>query len=267
VGHGLTPAESDAWRLAEDVTAALRRELGDDLVSVVVHGSLAMGCYYAPKADVDLLAVVARKLKPTERRAVTEALFDAHDRRRSGAGIEISLVTAEAAQSAIHPMPFEVHVASDMHDLDAARDGSFDYATDRTDDDLAAHITVSRARGVPLVGPPPAEVFAPMPWRHYLDSLNTDLNWALERAAGNPVYLILNACRVLQIDALGEGTVMSKKEGGIWGLSALPAQYRPLIEDALRHYASDEEEGTAKVNEAALGRFVEFVKCRRAGTC
>jgi predicted nucleotidyltransferase len=267
VGHGLTPAESDAWQLAEDVTAALRRELGDDLVSVVVHGSLAMGCYYAPKADVDLLAVVARPLTSSERRQVTEALFRVHDARASGAGIEISIVTSEAARSAAHPMPFEVHVGDDMLDLEAVRDGSFDYSGDRADDDLAAHITVARARGVSLYGPPAAEVFAPIPWQHYLNSLNTDLNWALERLADNPVYLILNACRVLQIDALGEGTVMSKEEGGTWGMSALPAQYRPLIETALQYYRSDEPEGAAKVNESALGRFVEFVKCRHAGTC
>jgi streptomycin 3"-adenylyltransferase len=267
MGHGVTPAERDAWLLADNVTAELRMELGEDLVSVVVHGSLAMGCYHAPKADVDLLAVVAQRLTPERRRAVTAALFDVHDRRESGAGIEISVVTADAARSAAHPMPFEVHVGDDMLDLEAVRSGSFDYSGERTDDDLAAHITVARARGVAVFGPPPAEVFSPIPWRHYLDALSTDLDWALERAAVNPVYLVLNACRVLQIDALGEGTVMSKAEGGTWGLSALPAQYGPLIEAALNHYGSAEAEGTAKLDSGALRRFVEFVKCRHAGTC
>src|SRR5688572_26356429 len=97
--------DPDARALAEAVSDALRRVLGDDLLSVVVHGSLAMGCYRAPKADVDMLAVCRHELRPNERRSVAEALIAAHDARRSGAGIEISVVTAAAAQAAAHPMP------------------------------------------------------------------------------------------------------------------------------------------------------------------
>ena len=256
--------DPDARALAEAVRDSLRDTLGDALVSVVVHGSLAMGCYRAPKADVDMLAVTARALTPAERRRVAVGLIAAHDARRSGAGIEISLVTAEAARTAEHPMPFEVHVGGDGGSLVEMREGRFDYAATHTDQDLAAHITVARSRGVALFGPPAAEVFAPVPWRHYLDALETDLEWALERIGENPVYFVLNACRVLQIDALGEGTVMSKAEGAAWGRDHLPEQYRPLIGDAHAHYLSDEPEGAAALDAEALEKFAAFVRCRKA---
>src|SRR5687768_18373015 len=97
-GSKRRPWDRDARTLAEAVSDALLRVLRDDLVSVVVHGSLAMGCYRAPKADVDLLAVCRDELTPNERRRVAEALILAHDARRSGAGIEISVVTAHAAR-------------------------------------------------------------------------------------------------------------------------------------------------------------------------
>jgi hypothetical protein len=256
--------DPDARALADAVRDALVDVLGDELLSVIVHGSLAMGCYRAPKADVDMLAVCRHALAPNRRRRIAETLIAVHDARRSGAGIEISIVTAAAARSGVHPMPYELHVSGDCSGLAEMRDGSFDYSADGLDPDLAAHITVARARGVALFGPSPAEIFAPMPWGYYLDALETDLKWALERVEENPAYFVLNACRVLQIEALGEGTVMSKPEGARWGLHHLPEQYRPLLGAALAHYLSDQPEGAAVLDTDALERFAASVKCRRS---
>ncbi len=269
MGGGVTAVrfadwDPDARALAEAVRDSLRETLGDALVSVVVHGSLAMGCYRAPKSDVDILAVSARGLTPAERQRVADGLIAAHDARGSGAGIEISIVTADAARAAEHPMPFEVHLSGDFDSLVEMREGRFDYSANNTDQDLAAHIMVARSRGVALFGPPAADVFTPVPWQHYLDALETDLEWALDRLTESPVYFVLNACRVLQIDALGEGTVMSKAEGAAWGRDNLPEQYRPLISAALVHYLSDEPEGAAVLDAEALGKFAVFVRCRKA---
>ncbi len=258
--------DADAAALAQAVTATLEHELGDELVSVIVHGSLAMGCYRAPKSDVDMLAVCAGPLSPPKRQAIIEALLRAHDARGSGAGLEMSLVTAEAAREAAHPMPFELHFGCEPEFTDAVRAGTFDYGDGKTDPDLAAHITVAGARGVTMRGLDADIVFAPMPWRHYMDALETDLAWALEpeRLRTNTVYFVLNACRVLQIDALGEGTVMSKAEGAMWGIAHLPKQYAPMIEAVLAHYLSGEPEGTAVLDMDAVGKFAEFVRCRHS---
>ena len=48
------------------------------------------------------------------------------------------------------------------------------------------------------------------------------------------MYLILNLARVLAY--LKEKKVMSKQEGGVWGLQFLPEQYHPLIRSALLEY-------------------------------
>jgi hypothetical protein len=86
----------------------------------------------------------------------------------------------------------------------------------------------------------------------------------LERVEKNPAYFVLNACRVLQIEALGEGTVMSKAEGARWGLEHLPQQHRSLIGATLKHYLSDEPEGAAALDTDALDKFAAFVRCRRS---
>ncbi|HDK44919.1 MAG TPA: nucleotidyltransferase domain-containing protein, partial [Actinobacteria bacterium] len=41
----------------ESLVAGIADVLGDELVGVYLHGSLAMGGYYRPKSDLDLLIV------------------------------------------------------------------------------------------------------------------------------------------------------------------------------------------------------------------
>ena len=50
----------------------------------------------------------------------------------------------------------------------------------------------------------------------------------------DPVYVLLNLCRVLA--AVREKRVLSKAEGGAWGLSHLEPQYAPLLRGALEAY-------------------------------
>ena len=53
------------------------------------------------------------------------------------------------------------------------------------------------------------------------------------------MYLILNLARVLAY--LKEKEVLSKKEGGEWGLRNLPERCHPLIRSALREYEDGED--------------------------
>ncbi len=96
----------------------------------------------------------------------------------------------------------------------------------------------SSARGVALVGPPIAEVFGPVPPDDYLDAVLDDYRWIVEddHLLETPVYGVLNCCRTLALLTEGEGTIRSKDEGGLWGLAHLPAEHRPVIEQALRCY-------------------------------
>jgi len=50
------------------------------------------------------------------------------------------------------------------------------------------------------------------------------------------MYLTLNLARVLAFAK--DGLVLSKKEGGEWGLKNVPEEYHSLIENALSEYGS-----------------------------
>ena len=42
----------------------LKYNLRENLKGIYLHGSLAMGCYYYPKSDIDVIAVVYSDLPP-----------------------------------------------------------------------------------------------------------------------------------------------------------------------------------------------------------
>ena len=118
------------------------------------------------------------------------------------------------------------------------------------DYDLAAHFTVIRRVGIVLFGSPVREVFGPVPFADYLDSICWDVAGAAQDILHTPLDTVLNLCRVLA--AVQEGLVLSKAQGARWGLRHLPKQYRPLLMRAASCY----EQGAALAwDSGRAGRF------------
>jgi streptomycin 3"-adenylyltransferase len=210
-----------------------RRVLGDNLVGVYLHGSIAMGCFTWETGDIDFLVVVEAPLTQAEKEALVRVLLDM-DREATPKGFEMSVMLRSACRIFVHPAAFELHF-SNAHKARAAADLAA-YCRDMpgTDPDLAAHVTVLRTRGERLCGAEIDAVFGEVPRAAYVDSLMCDIASAEEDIADNPVYVTLNLCRVLAY--LMEGSVLSKAEGGTWGLTHLPEKYHPLLQAALNAY-------------------------------
>ena len=227
----------------DSLTDGLCRILADDLVGIYLHGSLAMGGFNPQHSDVDLLVVTRRGMRVQSKREVAGWLLRCSNDPRP---IEISFLSEAQLRPWRHPTPFDFHFGEDWRQelQQQMADGRFAWRSwndnTRVDGDLAAHITVTRSRGICLHGAPIAEVFPPVPHEDYLDSIMSDLDWARERILENPVYFVLNACRVLAY--LSEGLILSKDEGGVWALSWLPPEFHPLIALALDIYRGDAEE-------------------------
>jgi streptomycin 3"-adenylyltransferase len=214
---------------------AAKNLLGDNLTGVYLHGSLAMGCFHPAHSDVDLLAVTRDTIPVETKRALIERLLTSSTHP---APLEISFLRQADLDPWQHPTPFDLHYGemwreSYQEDLQT---GAWQRWNDETrdDPDLAAHLTITRQRGICLHGRPIAEVFAPVPAADYVDAIWSDLEWAVERIARNPTYFVLNACRVCAY--LESGAICSKEEGGAWALSHLPQRYRALVARALAHY-------------------------------
>ena len=178
-----------ANRVAENFTKECKKILGDNLVGVYLHGSAVMGCFNPEKSDVDLLVVVNEEPTDTVKCAFLDMVVSLNE-NGPAKGIEMSVVRRGVCKPFVYPTPFELHF-SKMH-LDWYRSNPEDYIAKMkgTDRDLAAHITVIRARGVCLCGAPIDEVFGEVPKQDYIDSLWHDI-------AEDTMYLTLNLVRVL----------------------------------------------------------------------
>ena len=248
----------------EHIEAAVRgfqEILVGKLTGVYLHGSLAAGAFNRVKSDIDLLVVVKSGLSEEERRRLAQLLPPLSERRPIHGDIEMSVILEESARNFCHPLPFEFH--NSAPEMEAILGGQRASWGQRTDRDLAAHCTVTRAKGVALAGKTIQEVFGPVPHEDYLDAILDDLEWILEgnNILENPSYSVLNICRVFQVLEEGEGCVPTKLEGGTWALARLPAEFSPVIRSAFAPFQC--ENPTPRQDRERLLAFRDYALARR----
>ena len=212
--------------------------LGENLVGVYLHGSLAMGCFNPQRSDIDLIIVVNKSLSDSTKREYMEMVVE-HNTQGPAKGIEMSVVLRSVCKPFIYPTPYELHFSTGH--LDWWKENPDEYIRELKgkDKDLAAHFTIINNRGKCLYGLPIREVFGEVSASNYMDSIWYDVEHAKKEIKYFPMYLILNLARVLAFKE--NGLVLSKKEGAEWALNKLPFEYRKLIQDALLDYVKGVE--------------------------
>ena len=221
--------------LLENFVEKSRGILGENLVGIYLHGSAVMGCFSENKSDVDLLVVVNTEISDAVKRQYMDMVVELNAVAPSK-GIELSIVRKEICNPFIYPTPFELHFS--IAHLEWYRKNPEDYVAKMkgTDKDLAAHFTIIYHRGRCLFGEAINNVFENVGKEIYFDSIWNDVESAEEDILENPTYIILNLCRVLAYRK--EELILSKQEGGKWGLEHIPEKYAGLIQQALDDYAS-----------------------------
>lgn len=235
---------------------ALQVILRQNLSGIYLHGSLAMGCFNPDRGDIDLLVVTSQGMNIKTKRRVAQLLLHAS---MAPNPIEISFLVEQQLHPFQHPLPFDLHYGESHREQyrQALINGEWMRWNDETrrDIDLAAHLTVTLARGICLFGKPIKETFPAVPAQYYTASIVDDFQWGRNRMAGNPVYFILNACRVYAY--LLDGSIFSKDEGGSRGLLTLPGEYHSVIAQALEIYRGSRKDEPFDV--AALDQFAAYM--------
>ena len=224
--------------ILDEIINKSKEILGKNLIGIYLHGSMAMGCFNPDKCDIDLIIVIEDDISDAQKLALMEniVLLNCQAPRK---GLEISVVKRQYCKPFVYPTPFELHF-SPMH-LKWFQDAPQDYVEKMKgeDIDLAAHFTIIREYGVVLWGEKIEEVFAPVPRKNYLAGICADVENATDVILEEPIYIILNLCRVLAF--VKDGLYLSKEKGGRWGMEHLPSAYHPVITQALQCYSSDKE--------------------------
>jgi streptomycin 3"-adenylyltransferase len=231
--------DEEIRRYVMGLVGMMRYRLDDNLAGVYLHGSLAMGSYFPPKSDIDLIIVVYNSLDAGFAGSLNRSIAEYAEKRPTVGSIELSIITHETAQTVPHQMPYELHYSEAVHRM--VLEDRMEYSKRIVDPDLPAHLMCVRKRGVCLYGKPVDEVFGEVDWQDFMQSVLADFDWIVadENICGSPYYSILNICRVLQMLQEHGRQVLSKYEGGLWGIRNLPQEYAALVEKALEVYMSD----------------------------
>lgn len=190
-------------RLCDLLTQSLPR-----LGGVILHGSAASDGFEPGRSDLDVLAVVddlpdEQQLAQLGRGILTISL-DPHP-------IELSILSRQALAGWQHPCRHLFHFGEDLR----ARFESGRFLPESpTDEDLAMHLVVARARGIDLTGDFPPDQLPEVPRSDYLAAVLSDFEWALNQPEDLASYVFSNACRTLAY--LQEGVILSKSEGRQW---------------------------------------------------
>jgi hypothetical protein len=224
----------------EQLVAGMQGILADNLIGVYLHGSLAMGCFNPDRSDLDVLAVVANGMTVEAKRRLVGVLL-----RLSGAPhpIEISVLRQSDLQPWECPTGYDLHYSEAWRSrvIEQTENGQWrcwnDDDTERKDADLAAHVTIARHRGVCLQGAPISQVFPAVPREHYVASILADCAWARTENSRDPVYGVLNLCRVYWY--LLEERISSKAEAGEWAVGYLDGPARDAVAHALALYRGE----------------------------
>lgn len=208
----------------------------DNLVGIYLHGSLAFGCFNWNQSDIDFIIVLNSTPSLFQKKAFLSDLLQL-DQEAPVKGLEMSLVLDKYTRNFIYPTPYELHF-SNAHKSKCQNDITlFCQTMHGLDKDLAAHFTIIRSHGLTLYGESEKTVFQPVPKWAYLDSIKSDVKNAASSILSQPVYYILNLCRVLAY--ITDEKILSKADGGTWGLHTLPDQYSILIKMAINSYETN----------------------------
>jgi predicted nucleotidyltransferase len=241
-------APQEIAQLLSDIVTHCTGLLGDTLVGIYLHGSLAMGSFNPDSSDVDFLVVTKTTLTPEKRKELAQAMIRLSE-HAPHKGLEMSVITERELLDFKHPMPYEFHFSNRW--IEQYRDDTFDYAQDNlVDGDLAAHLTIIKARGRVLYGQPIDAVFPDIHQQYYIASILADAREILLNMGSNPVYNVLNLCRVRAF--LAAGLITSKREGGEWALLHATPFQAGIIRQALAEYTSSRKQ---EWNQQALQRF------------
>lgn len=206
------------------LTRLWQRQCGEDLLAVYLHGSMALGRFQEAGSDLDLLILVRRPLPRAQRLAIAREILEA-DRRPCP--VELSALRLEDLHPWRHLARCQFHYSGAWTEhyrnlLSGQLRESFLVDTDFPDPDIACHVRLTRERGIPLYGPPAAELLPAVPEADFWQSIRADAS-----DCG-----LLTLARILFYQE--ERRILSKYDAGLWAMEVVPERWRYLVENALR---------------------------------
>ena len=242
IGCRWVTAHEEVNAILHMLLEGVRAALGEMLVGLYLHGSLALGDFDPASSDVDFIAVTQDGLPSdaVERlRAMHEALGASglpYAQRLEGAYIPCQALRRYSPARAHHPT--------------IGTDWEFQIAL--LEDNWVFGYAILREQGVVVWGPPSSTLIDPISADELRGAVRSQLRDVWERRATDRVWLrereyqafsILTLCRCLY--TLRHGALASKPRAAAWASAAYP-RWQPPIAWALAHRSDHSDAGEAE---------------------
>ncbi|WP_438434696.1 aminoglycoside adenylyltransferase domain-containing protein [Gorillibacterium sp. sgz500922] len=220
-----------------------KSQLGDALIGVYVHGSLALGCFLEETSDLDVLIVTNRRMEREERLILAEAIIALDGKP---CPLEMSAIFIGDLSPWQHPVACQFHysdywTAAYRSLLNGELQTSFIVDEEFKDEDLTSYIHLLNQCGICLYGEPIGKVFPPVPESDFWQAISAGVE-NYDFHAYNPRYFVSNILilgRVLSYKK--EQRILSKYEGGQWTSRYVPERLRYIVDHALKVWYEGEE--------------------------
>jgi streptomycin 3"-adenylyltransferase len=230
----LKPAIETAGQL-EIVAHVISGVLGSNMLGMYLYGSAVDGGL-RPNSDLDLFVVTREPLTPDQRRRLTNDLRPFSSRQVRPAEwrpIELTVVTRSDLDPWVYPPTMDFQHGEWMRgDLDAG------ILPERTPNaDLAVLVTMVRASGQPISGPPPSDLLDPPPVEDLRRAMADSLPALLADVESDTANVLLTLARMWL--TLAEGRFGTKDAAATWALDRLAPEGRSALARARSVYRGE----------------------------
>ena len=231
--------EADQEQLAR-VVSLVRDVLGPNAVGAYLFGSAVLGGL-RPRSDLDVLAVSNRRTTREERQSLVDRLLaisgrsTPQDRWRN---VELTIVVESEIKPWRYPPRRDFQYGQRFRA--AFESGNLSPWPSATDPDLAALITMVLLANSPVLGPPPAAIFDPVPHRDLIHAIVGDIDAWLDTVDSDTRNVILALARIWS--TVASGVIRSKDAAADCALERIPEEHRAVLARARAIYLGDEAE-------------------------
>jgi predicted nucleotidyltransferase len=259
----LALAEADRKQIAE-ILAALRDLLGHELVGAYLHGSAVLGGL-RPLSDIDVLAVSARQTTRHEKERMVAHLLSVSGTYLSAVPprpVELTIVVWSEIRPWRYPPRMDFQFGEWWRDM--FQRGEVEPWPSSTNPDLSVLVTMALHGGVTLAGPPPSEVFDPVPPADFIDALVAGMGAVVQDIDWDTRNVVLTLARIW--GGVVTGAVQSKDKAAEWALPRLASEHRAVLARARGIYLGTEEEHWEDI-EVSIRAFADAVIAEIEAVC
>jgi streptomycin 3"-adenylyltransferase len=247
--------DADQQQLTRVVTL-VRDVLGSDAIAAYLFGSAVLGGLRS-ESDLDVLAVSRRRTTHEEKQRIVDRLLAISGKpipRGQWRRVELTIVVEREVKPWHYPPNFDFQYGDWLRS--EFEIGNVEPWRTTVNPDLATLITMVVLANTSLFGPPPAQMFDPVPPEDLINAMVDGIDSLLGDLQSDTRNVLLTFARIWS--TLATGVIRSKDAAADWALHRLPEKHRLVLARARAIYLDQHPEHWDDIGDQ-LEPHVEYV--------